>query len=133
MGTHLYPNRNAASRRFWEGLRERKFLLQRCEECGEVFFPPRILCPECLSERLEHVPARGTGTLYAFTEVWVPMAGFTAPYVLGLVELDEAPGRFLTRIPVPVERLRVGMRVRVVYEDVAEDLTLHRFVPEEEG
>ena len=72
----LYPIRGRANTPFWEGLSEHKFLLQKCQKCGEIFFPPRVFCPECLSENLEHIESKGTGTLYAFTEMYVPMLGF---------------------------------------------------------
>ncbi|MGH7401801.1 MAG: zinc ribbon domain-containing protein, partial [Candidatus Rokuibacteriota bacterium] len=33
------------ARPFWDGCRAEKLMLPRCEECGHVFFYPRILCP----------------------------------------------------------------------------------------
>ena len=37
---------------FWEACRAEKLMLPRCEECGHVFFYPRILCPRCHSRRI---------------------------------------------------------------------------------
>ena len=37
---------------FWDGCRTEKLMLPRCEECGHVFFYPRILCPRCHSRRI---------------------------------------------------------------------------------
>ena len=128
----IYPLKGKADTPFWNGLRERKFLLQKCRVCGEVFFPPRIICPECFSDDLKHIEAKGTGILYAFTEIFVPMLGFDSPYVLGLIELDENPGRFISRIDVSYETLRVGMKIKVTFVDAAKNLTLHQFVPVEQ-
>ena len=51
---------------FWDGCRAEKLMLPRCEECGHVFFYPRILCPRCHSRRIGWMQASGRGTLHSF-------------------------------------------------------------------
>ena len=46
-----------------------------------------------------------------------------------MIELDEDPGRFISRIDAPYEKLKIGMRMKAKFVKVAEDLTLHNFVP----
>jgi uncharacterized OB-fold protein len=41
-----------------------------------------------MSSDVEAVAVEGHGTLYSFTEVQSAPAGFEAPYVIGLVDLD---------------------------------------------
>jgi uncharacterized OB-fold protein len=79
-------------------LREEKLMASRCEACGELFVPPRPLCPSCHGEEMEWVELSGKGTLAAFTAVHIgPSAMIAAgydrnnPYLTGVVELAEGP------------------------------------------
>lgn len=77
---------------FWEGLREHRFLLRECTDCGHVFFPSRIVCPECWSSNLTWEQTSGRGVIHSYTTV---EAGATSafaertPYTLALITLDE--------------------------------------------
>src|SRR5439155_4807128 len=51
---------------FWDGLREDKLMLPKCNDCGHVFFYPRILCPRCHSRNVGWMQASGRGKLHAF-------------------------------------------------------------------
>jgi uncharacterized OB-fold protein len=60
-----------------------------------------------------------------------PAPGFTAPYSIAVVELDEGP-RMLTNIvncPQTPEALQLDMRVEVVFERLSEEITLPLFQP----
>jgi uncharacterized OB-fold protein len=61
--------------------------------------------------------------------------GVDVPYTVALVELDEQPGlRLLTNVvDCAPERVRIGMRVGVVFEPVdgADGVSLPRFHPED--
>lgn len=77
---------------FWEGVRNHKFLLMECSECEHVFFPPRIVCPECWSSELSWKEARGSGVIHSFTTVEAgATSGFSSltPYTVALITLDE--------------------------------------------
>lgn len=130
MPKFLPPAINKANKPFWEGLKEDKFLLQKCNICEEVFFPPRILCPECLTEDLGLIESKGVGTLYAFTAIHAKIPGFKIPYTVGLIELEENPGRFLTCIDLPYEDLKIGMKMKVKYEHL-KNFSVHTFEPAE--
>jgi hypothetical protein len=74
----------------------------------------------------------GTGTVYTYTVVTHPthvaLAGMV-PYVVAIVELDEGP-RVVTGITgcAPPD-VRAGMRVRVCFEPVTDDVSLPYFYP----
>ena len=63
---------------------------------------------------------------------WYP--GQEVPYVIGLVELVEQPNlRLMTNIiNCPIERVQIGMPLRVVFENVSDDVALPLFEPEEQ-
>lgn len=115
-----------ATREFWEGLKRRQFLVTKCHKCGEVFFPPRSHCPQCLGNDLEWVELSGEGTLYSWTEVNFAGPQFDTPFLLGLVDLPRGIGRIAARI-VGAEsyQLKIGMPVKITYIDVHKDLSLY--------
>jgi len=121
------------TRPFWEAARRHELQLQRCGACGRYVFYPRAACPHCLAPELEWRRVSGRGRLHTFTVVSRGQRGFPlpAPYVLAIVELEEGP-RLMTNLvgvePDP-EKLRIGMPVEVVFEDVTEEIALPRFRP----
>ncbi|MDF2957166.1 MAG: hypothetical protein OD814_000788 [Candidatus Alkanophagales archaeon MCA70_species_1] len=49
--------------------------------------------------------------------------------MLGVVELAEGVGRMISKIDAKPEELSIGMKLKVAYEDVADDLTLFVWRP----
>ncbi len=107
---------------FYEFCKEKKLMAIKCRKCGKVFEPPRILCPKCNSRELEWIELKGEGKLITYTIIHVapPRFAHLAPYAVGIVELDEG-----ARLPGIIKvdsfkKLRVGMRVKVEFEDESE-------------
>ncbi|MDP3767749.1 MAG: zinc ribbon domain-containing protein, partial [Dehalococcoidia bacterium] len=51
---------------FWEAARRHELRLQRCLDCGRMWYPPGPVCPGCLSDRHEWAPMSGRGTVSSF-------------------------------------------------------------------
>ena len=121
------------SRPFWEAARRHELSLQRCRACGRHVFYPRAACPHCLSPDLEWQRVSGRGTLHTFTIVHRGAKNFplAVPYVLAVVELEEGPRLMTNLVGVEADpvRVRIGMPVEVVFEDVSSEVTLPRFRP----
>jgi uncharacterized OB-fold protein len=101
---------------FWQGLRERRLLLQCDSASGRAqFYPrPQSLYSEAGAEWRE---ASGQGKILAFTLSRVAPPGLESlvPYPLALVQLQEGP-RMLARINAPYDSLRPGMAVQVDWD-----------------
>ncbi len=37
---------------YWDGLKENKLMLPKCDDCGKAHFYPRVICPHCHSGRV---------------------------------------------------------------------------------
>ncbi len=48
-----------------------------CKDCGEYFFPKRVVCAKCLSENTGDAMLGPQGTLYSYTFVHFPLFGST--------------------------------------------------------
>ncbi len=76
-----------------ESLKQNKLLGLRCQECGAITVPPKMVCGKCASPALDIVELSGKGEIQTFTTVYTAPEGRQdeVPYVIVLVELDEGP------------------------------------------
>ena len=123
------PRPTAASQPFWDGLRRHQVRLQQCEDCGQWIFYPRLHCPQCASRRLAWREVSGEGTLYTFTVATLPEFSDELPQRLAVVALDEGPHINTTLVGVEPDELRVGLRLRPVFDDRPVSFTLLRYTP----
>lgn len=124
------PRVTPDNRSFWEAARRHELRLQRCGECGQLWYPPGPVCPECLSERFEWARVSGRGTISSFAvfhKAYFPAFAEEIPYAVVQVELEEGPRLLSNLVDVPPGEIRVGMPVEVVFDDVAPELSLPRF------
>ena len=80
-----------------------RLLGTRCPACGTVAFPSRAVCGSCGCRTLEPAELSGEGRVHAFTTVRTPPAGFDAPYLAAVVDLDEGPRVFAMLTAEPRE------------------------------
>jgi len=127
------PKPTPETKPFWEGTKQRKLLVQRCDDCRQHYFYPRPLCPHCLSRNVTWTQVSGKGRLHTFVINHRPARGYplAPPFIIGIVELDEGP-RLLSNIvgvePDP-QLIRCEMRLEVVFDDITDAITLPRFRP----
>jgi len=121
---------------FWEAARADRLVAPRCTKCGTFRLPPSPFCFECQHQEHEWVELPGTATIYSFTIVRHPLhpdLAAACPYVSGVVELDGTQGagaRMLVNIiDVDPEKVRIGDKVRIVFEHVNADMATPRFRP----
>jgi uncharacterized OB-fold protein len=107
-------------------LKDGRLMGTHCKGCGQVSFPPRADCPECMSGEFEFREWSGKGKIYTFTRIDAAPTGFEdeVPYTVAVVDLDEG-GRLLAWIGETIAEsdTRIGMDVQVVpriFEEVEE-------------
>ena len=121
---------------FWKALRERRVVLPYCRDCSEPHLPPGPVCPFCLSERLEWRAASGRGKVSTWTVVhkaWFAAFEADIPYNVVQVELDEGPRLTASVVGIESAKLRVGLPVEIVFDEVTAELTMARFKPLNRG
>jgi uncharacterized OB-fold protein len=128
--TKAVPVPTPETQPYWDGARAGELRIQRCRACREAYFYPRPACPRCSSDDTEWFTASGRATLasYVISERAAP--GFTAPYVIAIVELAEGP-RMMTNIvgvdPDPA-LLPLDLPLEVRFEERG-DLAVPVFAP----
>lgn len=130
MASRLAPTVTPDTQFFWDGLREGRLLVQRCDDCGRLRHPPRPMCPHCTSLAWSAVPASGEGTVVSFVLPRHPQwPWFEDGYVVALVELEEGVRIVSNLVGAAPDELRIGLRVSVRFERFDDDLVLPLFAP----
>ncbi len=121
---------------FWDAAAQNKLVVQRCLNCHAYVWTPRPACYECGNEELEWKDVSGKGTVYSFTVIRqvVGRAASKAfepdvPYVVAWVDLEEGPRMISNVIGCPVEDVKIGMKVSVVFEQQSPEIWLPKFKP----
>ncbi|MFD3308080.1 bifunctional MaoC family dehydratase N-terminal/OB-fold nucleic acid binding domain-containing protein [Streptomyces sp. NPDC058694] len=113
---------------FWEGVSRHRLLIQRCDGCGTLRFPWLPGCNACGCPDWDTVEAGGEGTVYSYVVMHhPPFPAFDPPYAVGLIELAEGVRMISNVVGVPHDRVRIGMPVRLEFEQVDEELELPVF------
>ena len=116
---------------FWDGMKRGELLLQRDKDTGEVYFPPRPIVPGTGSTNIEVFKASGKAILYSYVIHANPAPGFTPPYAIAVVQLEEGP-RMMTNIvdcPQTPEALVLDMPLELVPTELDDTITLPLFRP----
>lgn len=114
---------------FYTHLRDGTFVTTRCSDCEEVHWPPRSVCPVCMSDRLEweEMPDRGTIYRYTVQVAGVP-DGFDPPLVYALVDFPNGIRLFTAIVDCDPDEVEAGAGVEVVVRDVKDDQSGRRRV-----
>lgn len=119
---------------FWRACRAGRLEFTRCIPCNHLIHPSRPICPVCRGRQLDTAAVSGRATLHSFTvnhKAWFP--GQPVPYVIAVVELVEQGSlRLVTNvIHCEIDDVRIGMSLRVVFENLNDEIALPLFEPEE--
>jgi uncharacterized OB-fold protein len=106
---------------FWDGLREGRLLLQRCQRCARYQWGPEWICHRCQNFDLAYVEVEPRGILYSHQRVWHPVHPALkeqGAYVIALVELPHADHVRLVGnlLGDPQQDLEIGAEVVGVFE-----------------
>ncbi|MGX7680020.1 Zn-ribbon domain-containing OB-fold protein [Jatrophihabitans sp. DSM 45814] len=130
----VLPAPNSLTSFFWDGAREHKLMIQKCNNCGRFQHWPEPVCNNCLSFDLGHGEVSGRGTVYSYeiaTQAFHPYFADKLPFVIAVVELVEQPNlKLITNlIDFPLDGIEVGAPVEVTFRPLDENFNLPVFRP----
>ena len=101
---------------YWEACRRGELQLQRCGDCARFIHFPEASCPFCGGTNLGYAPVSGRGRVHTFSTIHRTfLPGFTPPYVVAWIDLDEgvrAFGNLHSAEPA------IGMAVQVCFDEL---------------
>ena len=126
------PNPTMDERPFWENCAKQRLTFQRCADCGHYRHPPTPVCGKCRSTRCEWGDAPEMGEVFTYTVVHHPSHEAVKPelaYNIAVVAFPELNGVRLVSnvIDAGPDDMRVGMKVRLVWEEHTAGVFLPRF------
>ena len=82
------PEVTAELRPFFDASKNGQLMVQKCDSCGVLRFPPRRMCSECLSRESSWTAVSGEGEVYSFIimhRVYHPAFATQVPYAVSPV------------------------------------------------
>lgn len=116
---------------FWEAAARHELVFQRCGACGWSDWPASA-CPDHGPAEMTWVPSEGRGEVQTYTvfhRAFHPGWAADLPYVVAFVALDEGPLMVTNVVGGPPAEVRCGMRVEVLFDEVAPGAVIPRFRP----
>ena len=95
----------------------------KSQKTGKVYFPPRQIEPGNGNRKFKPVKLEYNGEVLTYTVIRVAPQGFEkqSPYALAVIELDGG-GRITTQVTdIPVDDVKIGMKVRVEFRKINDD------------
>ena len=111
--------------RVWRHIQQRYNLIgSKCTNCGRVFFPPRVICPDCRRKgNIEDIKFSGKGKIYTYSIVRSPSSDFKieAPYAVAIIELEEGAKLTAQIVDTDIDNINIGDPVEMVFRNISED------------
>lgn len=95
----------------------------KCINCGQIHFPPRLVCGNCSSQKSEIIRLSNEGKIVTWTVIHTTAPQFKkcTPYALAIVELDGG-GRLTAQVAdCDFKELDIGKKVRIVFRKIQEE------------
>jgi uncharacterized protein len=119
-------------REFFDGAREGRLMVQKCDSCGTMRFPAHDMCSKCNSTASRWVPVSGRGEIFSFNimhQVYHPGFAGQVPYAVVVVELEEGCKFVSNLLGVKPHDIKCGMPVEVVFEKLSDEVSMPKFRP----
>jgi uncharacterized OB-fold protein len=110
--------------RYWREIPQRYRLeAGKCESCGYVCFPPRLVCPQCGSREFAKTKLADSGKILTYTIIRVAPHQYVdqAPYAVGIAEQDDGVKLTAQIVDCNFEDVKIGMRVKIEFRKIYEE------------
>lgn len=110
--------------RYWREIPQRyRMEAEKCKKCGKIYFPPRVICPECKSREFEQVKLKDEGTLLTYTVIRVGPSQFVnqTPYAMGIVKLDDGINILTQIVDCEPDQIQTGMKLKLEFRKIQQD------------
>ena len=102
---------------FWEGVRNGRFLLNRCANCRTLVHPPVPMCGECHSLTWDTQEASGRGKVYTWLVSRPPGDSGGEARIAALIELEEGVRIVSNLVDIEPDAVFNEMPVEVTFVD----------------
>ena len=95
----------------------------KCDGCGKVHFPPRLVCNECNGRNFTNTVLPKNGKIVTFTNIHVGPPNFSLqePFVVAIVEMTDGTRLTCQVTDCDAEEVEIGASVEMVFRKIQED------------
>jgi uncharacterized protein len=116
---------------FWDGVKEGRLMVQRCNQTRKLQWPPRPVSIHTGRRDLSWAQVCGAATLYSWTVTRSAWSGHEGrvPYICAYVRLSEGVRMLCNLIDCDPEQLTIGMSLRLVWDELQDGARYPAFTP----
>jgi len=110
--------------RYWREIPQRyRYEGVKCKKSGQIFFPPRLICPEHKSDDFEKINLETQGKIVTYTVVRVAPPQFRdlVPYAVAIVELNDGARITAMIADCEPEEVKIDMPVRIEFRKIHQE------------
>ena len=95
----------------------------KCEECGKINFPPRLICPSCKSHKFETITLSDEGKILTYTIIRVASDIFSleTPYAVAIIETKEGAKLTAMVADTNLDDVSIGKKVRLEFRKIQDE------------
>jgi uncharacterized OB-fold protein len=100
-----------------------RFEANKCNKCGKVMFPPRVICPACGCRDFTSAHINDHGKIETFTVIRVAPSGFgdQVPYAVAIVDLGEGVKILCQITDIEPNELKIGLPVKLEFRKIQQE------------
>lgn len=124
------PSPTALDAPFWQAAKAGELRLQKCSDCGNIWYPPSFGCPQCLSNNYAWTRMSGKGKIWSwvvFYQRYFQSFSEDIPYNVIVVQLEEGPLMTSNIVDLKNEEIKCDMPVEIVFDPVTSEISLPKF------
>jgi uncharacterized OB-fold protein len=110
--------------KYWREIPQRYRLeAAKCNKCGKISFPPRLVCPECKERKFITVKLPSEGKIVTFTIIHVGPKEFAdeTPYAVGIVELKNGVKITAQIVDCNLDKIAIDQKVKIEFRKIQEE------------
>jgi len=95
----------------------------KCKSCGNVSFPPRLVCPECKSREFETIKLSDEGKILTYTIIRVASDAFSkiTPFAVAIIEVNNGAKLMAQIADTPLDEVKIDNKVKLVFRKIQDE------------
>ena len=95
----------------------------KCKSCGNVSFPPRLVCPECKSREFETIKLNDEGKILTYTIIRVSSDTFSkiTPFAVAVIEVNDGARLMAQIADSSLDKVAIGKKVKIVFRKIQDE------------
>lgn len=113
----ISPTPDGVDQYFWDGVAEKRLLLQKCAACDVLRQPPSPMCPECNSLEWNTIEACGRAKVYSWIQSQHPTDPGAPPRIIVVLDLEEGVRFVCNLVGIDLAAIHFGMNAELCWEE----------------